>query len=65
MNSNTNNNKNGKHRNVSLIHSKGYESENEIKSMNSTTTSSTVQLVSKNFENNGSSTTKNSARSLS
>lgn len=54
-------------RNNSTINSKGYESENDAKSMNSTTTSSTMNIIpTRNFENtNAPNTTKNSSRSLS
>ncbi len=55
-------------RNNSTMNTKGYESESEVKSTNSTTTSSTLQhfIPTRNFDqNNGSITTKNSSRSLS
>ena len=55
-------------RNNSTLNTKGYESESEVKSTNSTTTSSTMQqfIPTRNFEQtNGSATTKNSSRSLS
>ena len=55
-------------RNNSTLNTKGYESESEVKSTNSTTTSSTLQqfIPTRNFDqNNGSATTKNSSRSLS
>ena len=55
-------------RNNSTLNTKGYESESEVKSTNSTTTSSTLQqfIPTRNFEQtNGSATTKTSSRSLS
>ena len=60
--------KNMRIRNNSTMNSKGYESESEVKSTNSTTTSSTLQhfIPTRNFDQNGgSNTTKNSSRSLS
>jgi hypothetical protein len=52
-------------RNSSTINTKGgYESENDIKSMNSTTTSSTMPFITRNGDG-GAGTSKNSARSVS